>query len=170
MCPRSKKTEISYYYTVTDILGKPKLHNHCPIPLSGECPPGRTSTTSTWCPCRLSTFSSKDVLTMASVGEVAIPSTFSFKQFWSPSSFRASSITAPSSRRAFHVSSAIWTGAPSQESLNGLESRFTSWFCPMLRFLIIIPSCRECSNLRSDLDKKVDVAFIGQSGGTIERI
>lgn len=35
---------------------------------------------------------------------------------------------------------------------------------------MIMPSCRECSNLRNDLDKNVDVAFNGQSGGTIGRI
>ena len=46
----------------------------------------------------------------------------------------------------------------------------TSRFCPTLRFLMIIPSCLECNNLRSDLDKNEDMAFIGQSGGTIERI
>jgi len=69
-----------------------------------------------------------------------------------------------------HVLSATYEEAIRYELSYGLESRLASRFRPALRFLMTIPSCREWSNLRSDLDKNVDMAFIGQSGGTIERI
>ena len=79
-------------------------------------------------------------------------------------------MTAPSSRMISHVlpetcGEVVHHGLPYR-----FGSRSTSKFCPALRSLMIIPSCRECSKLRSDLDKNEDIAFIGQSGGTIERI
>ena len=69
-----------------------------------------------------------------------------------------------------HILSATCAGTVCDGLFYGLESRLASRFCPALRFLMIIPSCCECNNLRNDLDKKEDMAFIGQSGGTIERI
>jgi len=79
-------------------------------------------------------------------------------------------MTAPSSRMISHVLPETCREVIHHELPYGLESRPTSKFCPALRSLMIIPSCRECSKLRNDLDKNEDIAFIGQSGGTIERI
>ena len=79
-------------------------------------------------------------------------------------------MTAPSSRIISHVLPETYREVIHHELYYGTESRPTSKFCPALRSLMIIPSCRECSKLRNDLDKNDDIAFIGQSDGTIERI
>jgi len=79
-------------------------------------------------------------------------------------------MTAPSSRMISHVLPETCREDIRHGLSDGLESWPTSKCCPALRSLMIIPSCRECSKPRSDLDKNEDMAFIGQSGGTIERI